>query len=1198
MMNRRTPRTRGRRITNPDKLRIVTHRGLCAAIAAGLLLTGAAGVGQTPAVSATREDAYRANNLGVALLEQFKFDEAAAAFREALRREPNLGIAHLNLSIALLQSSDLETARTEATEADRLMPQAPQPPYVLALIAREENRDEDAIRFFERVRQIDPRDTGAAVNLAQMHSANRRYAEAVALLEPAFEDEPYSVTAAYNLGMALLRSGQRERGQQLIDRSQALRTTGYGTTFSNAYLERGKYAEALASTGAEGDLVDRTPPGVTFSVTTLSPPGATSSAAPSPFGRQFRDSDLTPEGARRLAASLGGALTLMDVDGDGDLDVVVATAASERLLRNDAGRFVDATAASGLGARPPDSVPIGCVAGDIDNDGIPDLFVLRYGTSSLYKNDGKGHFTDITASSGIRPLTFLPGAAALVDVDHDGDLDLVVAGLADMDASRARAAGRSIAFPDEFAPAPIVLVRNNGDGTFTDITRDARIAVMAHGVAIVPTDFDNHRDVDLLVVAHDGPPVLLKNLRDGSFSDVASGVGLASASADGTGFTAVAAADVNKDGYPDFYFGRGQGPGVLALSDRGRFLIRPAPESARSATAAIFVDYDNDGLLDLVTWSADGPHVARNLGTSWSDETAAALSASGSRAVSIASSRALGVADLDGDRRDDLLALGADGAVSAWRAGGTGTNRSVRVRLKGRVSNRSGIGSKVQVRAGSLEQRLELSAATPAVAPADLIFGLGKRAGADVARVLWPSGIVQAEYAGASAPDGPTPVVPAPLPNAIDVEELNRKPSSCPFLYTWNGERFEFVTDFLGGGEMGYWEGPGTYNRPDPIEFVRIRQEQLHEKDGRYEIRVTNELEETLFLDRLELIAIDHPQNVAVFPNEGMTDPPKPYRLFAVRDQRVPAAVTDGHGRDVTARVVALDRQYPDEFELKSIRGYAARHDLVIDLGNVPSRPVLLLTGWTDYAFSSDNVAAHQAGLSLTPPALDVRDADGRWRPAIADIGIPVGRPQTIVVDLAPVLRGGEHTVRIATNMRIYWDQVLVASAIDSKGLLPTRLNPSAALLRSRGFSREVRPGGSEPPLYDYGHVTPESPWKTMPGLYTREGDVRPLLSRSDDIFVIAKPGDEIAVSFDASSDRSLPVGWSRTFLLRADGFSKEMDVNSASPDRVEPLPFHNMSAYPYSPLERYPDLPMHRRYREQYNTRRVASALPSLRAR
>jgi len=1171
--------------------------GFRAGAVAALLLLAAAPLGrQLPGAVRLDDEAYRANNLGVALLEQFKFDEATAAFRQALRREPNLGIAHLNLSIALLQNADFTAARGEAETADRLMPGAPHPPYVLALIAREENRDEDAIRFLERVRQIDPRDTGAAVNLGQIHIQNRRYAQAIALLEPAFDDEPYSVTAAYNLGMALLRSGQQERGQQLVERSQSLRATGYGTTFSNTYLERGKYAEALASTGAERELVDRTPPGVTFTRTAALPPPSTSPGATSPFGRQFQESDLAPEGARRLAASLGGALTMIDVDGDGDLDIVVATVGSERLFRNDAGRFVEATPGSGLGGSPADSVPVGVIAGDIDNDGIPDLFVLRYGRSSLYKNDGKGHFTDITASSGIGPTPFLPGAAALVDVDHDGDLDLVVAGLADIDASRARAAGRSIAFPDEFAPAPVVLIRNNGDGTFTDITREAKIAVSGHAVAIVPTDFDNHRDVDLLVVRHDAAPVLLKNLRDGSFTDVAAAVGLGSAAADGAGFTAVTAGDVNKDGYPDFYFGRAQGPGVLALSDRGRFVITPAPTSAQSTIAGIFVDYDNDGLLDLLTWSVDGPHVARNLGTSWSDETASALAGSGSRDFSIASSRALGVADLDGDGRDDFLALGSDGATTEWRGAGAGANRSIRVRLKGRVSNRSGLGSKVQIRAGSLEQRLETSATTPMVAPADLIFGLGNRAGADVIRVQWPSGVVQAESAGATVPGNPTPVL-AVLPSSVTVEELNRKPSSCPFLYTWNGERFEFVTDFLGGGEMGYWERPRTYNRPDPIEFVRIRQEQLQERNGRYEIRVTNELEETLFLDRLQLIAVDHPQNISVFPNEGMTDPPKPFRLFAVTDQRVPAAVTDGDGRDITERIAVVDRRYADGFGMQSIRGYASPHDLTIELGRVPPKPVLLLTGWTDYAFSSDNVAAHQAGLDLTPPRLDVRDPEGRWRPAIADIGIPVGRPQTIVVDLAPVLRAGEHTLRVTTNMRIYWDQISLASAIDGQAPRPTWLDPLAAFLRSRGFSQEIRPGGSEPPIYDYDSVATDSPWKTAPGLYTREGDVRPLLSRSDDMFVVAKPGDEIALSFDASTLGPLPSGWTRTFLLKGDGFSKEMDVNSASPDRVEPLPFHRMSAYPYRPPERYPDSVAHRRYRAHYNTRRVAAIVPLLQA-
>ena len=154
-------------------------------------------------------------------------------------------------------------------------------------------------------------------------------------------------------------------------------------------------------------------------------------------------------------------------------------------------------------------------------------------------------------------------------------------------------------------------------------------------------------------------------------------------------------------------------------------------------------------------------------------------------------------------------------------------------------------------------------------------------------------------------------------------------------------------------------------------------------------------------------------------------------------------------------------------------------------------------------------------------------------------------------------------------------------------------LDPTTAVLRSRGFSAELRPEGTEPLIYDYSRVTRSSPWKIMTGQYTREGDVRELLASSDDMFVIAAPGDEVALQFDAAALPPLPQGWTRTFLLFADGYSKEMDINSATPDHVEPLPFHRMSAYPYPSAERYPDTPAHQRYRETYNTRRIVRPIP-----
>ena len=317
--------------------------------------------------------------------------------------------------------------------------------------------------------------------------------------------------------------------------------------------------------------------------------------------------------------------------------------------------------------------------------------------------------------------------------------------------------------------------------------------------------------------------------------------------------------------------------------------------------------------------------------------------------------------------------------------------------------------------------------------------------------------------------------------------------------------------------------------------------------------------------------------------------------LTTTRGARVVAAATDEHGHDVRERLERIDRKYVDDFSLRPIRGYAEPHTLTLDVGDSADKAVLLMTGWTDYAFSGDNVAAHQGGQTLRAPALQVKDARGKWRTAIENIGIPVGRPQTVVVNLRGKIPRSTREVRIVTNMRIYWDQVLVDSSGGSFPAVSTRLDPVVADLRWRGFSRESTPDGRQPFGYDYERVATVSPWKVMTGRYTREGDVRPLLGTRDDMFVVSRPGDEIALAFDAGALPSLQPGLSRTFLLYVVGYSKEMDINSASPHTVEPLPFQGMSAYPYAATERYPQTPAHLEYLARYNTRIVSRPLPPL---
>lgn len=1151
----------------------------------------------------SREDAYRANNLGVALLEQFKYREGAEEFKRALRLDPQLKLARTNLSIALYNVPDMESALREARAAAALDTNAPQPHYMLGLIARSQNRTEDAIREFRRVLELDKQDTGANVNLGQLLAQQKNYAEAIKAFRTALAVEPYNLTALYNLAINLTRTNERAEGQRLLQKFQELRTSGAGTTIGTNYLEQGRYAEAVASTGAESELVSRTTPLATFKDATASMLPDNIKARTVLIEDITRGSDSSNvasgdlESVRReIAARPGGNIALFDYDGDVDLDLFVVTPTEQRLYRNDDGKFVDVTKSAGALAEKLKGIGTCAVAGDYDNDGKPDLFVMRYGSASLYHNDGNGKFSDVTGAANIPAYPYLSASIAFVDVDHDGDLDIFIAGLADL----SKLAGNSdtISLYD-LAGAPNMLLRNDGNGKFTDITDTAKVkGQLHHAVAVVPTDFNNRRDVDLLVVNYDAPPDLFSNQRDGTFRNVGMEVGL-----DVVGnWTCVAAGDVNKDGFTDFFFGQDNAQGLFAMSDgKGRFKTFRAPAVTGHANAAQFMDYDNDGLLDCVILTSSGLRVLRNVGDGWIDVSRRAVARSLFEDEGLRDAltrRIFASGDMDGDGDTDFVFGSRSSLLTVARNDGGNLNHSIRVNLQGRVSNKSGIEAKIEVRAGSLVQKLETYAASPAPAPADAVFGLGQRSAPDAVRILWPSGVVQSEIEftnnqTASARQSKSTALTLP------VTELDRKPSSCPYLYTWNGERFEFVTDFMGGGEMGYLEEPGRRNTPDPDEYVRIRADQLKERDGFYEIRVTDELEETLYADKFQLIAVSHPQGVEVYPNEGMIDPPlPPFKLYATQGAHAPLGATDDQGQDVLARVSKLDRQYPDNFKLQKIRGYSDEHTLTLKLdtdGANRKRTLLLLTGWTDYAWSSDNVAASQSGRSIRLPALQVKNRAGEWQTVIEDIGIPVGRPQTVTVDLTGKFLSASREVRIITNMRIYWDQILVDTSDGNFQTELKRLDPVRADLRYRGFSKEITPDGREPYGYDYARVSSVSPWKVMAGRYTREGDVLELLRNSDDMFAISRPGDEISLSFDARALPPLPSGWTRTFLLYADGFSKEMDINSASPDTVAPLPFHGMKSYPYSAPEHYPLTEERRAYMEKYNTRIIASQVPTI---
>ena len=296
------------------------------------------------------------NNLGVALLEQTKYSEAAAAFRDALQLDGSLSLARFNLAVAGFYAQDYDAAQRDAEAATTLMPGAAQPLYIRGLIARSQSHNDVARGLFEQVRQRQPLDVGTGINLAQIALEDQRYADAATVLQPLSEREPSNVTVAYVLGLALSRSGATAEGQRWLERAQTLRRSGYAVTYGTGYLEQGALAEALASTGREPDL--------------LVPVSTRAKLSPVPLGpREQSEIRGGPGGAGRAGAPGTGdaapgdsGLTLADIDGDGDLDVLLVSHGRLALWRKDAGTWVDATAASGL-AGAADGV--GVVAADI-----------------------------------------------------------------------------------------------------------------------------------------------------------------------------------------------------------------------------------------------------------------------------------------------------------------------------------------------------------------------------------------------------------------------------------------------------------------------------------------------------------------------------------------------------------------------------------------------------------------------------------------------------------------------------------------------------------------------------------------------------------------------------------------------------------------------------------------------------------------
>jgi tetratricopeptide (TPR) repeat protein len=501
------------------------------------------------------------------------------------------------------------------------------------------------------------------------------------------------------------------------------------------------------------------------------------------------------------------------------------------------------------------------------------------------------------------------------------------------------------------------------------------------------------------------------------------------------------------------------------------------------------------------------------------------------------------------------------GANSKW----------IRVTLNGVKNLKLGYDAEVEIKAGASYQK-KMYRGVP------LLFDLGGRAAADTVRITWPNGLIQNETKQVAN-------------HSYSYKEAQRLSGSCPMIWTWDGQQFRFISDVLGVAPLGAMSGDGQYFPVDHDEYIQIPGEALRQVDGKYEVRVTEELSEVSYLDQIELMAVDHPAGTDIFTNEKWKAPPYPeFRLFGVSRRIYPKRARDGEGRDVLAALTARDRKYVDAFR-RERNGKAELHALELDFGLEVARQnggVLVLNGWVDWADGSTFLAAAQESKDgLIPPYLQVRNAEGKWETVIQDMGMPDGKPKTIAVDLSGKFLTESREVRIVTNLCVYWDEIFLGEDVGTPEAMVSRLPAASADLRFRGFSRiKIDPDRKQPEEFVYADTRTTSAWNPTPGLYTRYGDVKELLDDVDDRLTILGSGDELKLQFRADTLAPLRPGWKRDFILKVDGWAKDRDANTAYSQSVEPLPFHAMSAYPYRRDEHFPADAMHEKYRKEYNTR------------
>lgn len=1174
------------------------------------------------APSPTRDtwiEAISHKNLGLAYLDRADLDGAVAEFDTVCALIPDDPTGYANLALTYLRRQEIDEAERAIDRAVRVARDDGEVRTIQADVYIARGNQSRAVEVLEEALRYSP--TNVAIRYKHLKLARRLREpgqgteEYIAQLRIIAEQDTGNVAVLAELGEALVRAGQyddaatayRAIEMQLIPMQEDIRV--YFDATMKAITEK-KTAEVQRNASILGNILKADPtyrasrdaladpsrPYPPLYDFRTAPPGLAETTADSLIDMRFTEATkalFDADALQKLPRKQTHDITLADYDADGRLDLAITAEGRMRLFHNEDNRWVDVTRTAGLGHITQAQR---AVFGDIDNDGDQDLYIMQRGRDALYRYEENGKFASIrrmpfSVDDGIGDW----GDAVFADYDHDGDLDILL-----VDAGRLR------------------IYRNVGDGVFNDATdelvtrtgpetkrdRIARalrtlskdiIEAPAHLGSLTPLslneppiaygDFDQDGALDLFITKTGERQHLLRNLRQGKMGDWTKRFGLEQI----PGVDVAVADDFNNDGAPDLFLaGREASPCVMLWNNRdGTFDTESTPASLKQicgelrADAAIPLDFDNDGFLDLAVGGMRGVTekygigLIRNLGNGRFEDASSLLPEYERTALIMA----IDAGDVDSDGDIDLVMTTGEG-VTVLRNDGGNTNRWLDVQLAAALMGSSknnfyGIGATIELNTEThYQSRIVTSPVTH--------FGLGRHDNADVMRVIWPNGVPQNRV----KPETNTRIV-----------EQQRLKGSCPSLYTWDGEKYTFVTHLMTRSAIGALSDTGDPAYPDAADdYVKIRGDQLREKDGKYTLRIVEELWDAVYMDALQMLVVDHPETTDIYVDEKYVPPPYPdFRIITATRTRLPRTATDHHGHDILPHLTARDSLYTGDFTLGTYQGLTEPHAITLDLGDLSGAHDvrLYLCGWIMPIEPSSNLALAQRGdRHAIAPYLEVPDAQGRWQRVIDYTGFPSGEHKTMVVDLTGKFPTDDYRVRITTNLQIYWSEAFfTADEPADAPLTITRLTPEDAQLHYRGFSREYQDTPYGPFLRDYSVVSTAPQWLPFEGYRTRYGDVTSLFQASDDRYAIFSSGEEVAVTFDATQLPRLPEGWTRDYVLYSDGWLKEGDLNTDTAATIEPLPFHGMSRYPYGPNEHYPVTPEYQVYQDAYNTRWVSQA-------